>query len=1351
MAFRLDNSSKWLTRSTNLPSPTNFSICGWSNLRASVPLGMLGTLWEPNTPLYVQIGTDSSGTGICVTTEYGGNTIFPTIGTPGLNNWFFWGLTCSGSGLNQVTGYYGSANDQGLVSSTAHLGNVFTPTLLEFGNDYLYNEYVTADMGAIYVYDGVLTFDEMVRQKIGMLPVRTDILNGWYPANNLLETDAAKDSSGLGRDLTLNGSISMVDGPPVSWSGLPIMFMSELPSRVGVATPSVPNITSSATGTTSVTGTATPSIPNITVSSTAIHPVVGELTKSIGDFSLLTEGYDPNTITRTRATTGTVSATSTSSTQVSFLPSFQPQAGNSVLVTITGRVNTGVAAYSASSLSDNKGNTYTKLASVYDSTQRTGTEVWAAFSISSDSSTFTITVNNTLSSITNIHTIQADEFRNLRASAQPDQTATSNTTGPSTATTGTTGSALELVVSVASNFPNYAGSTSATVTPPSGYRSLWEQPAGSTVLHSGAADYTIATTTGVQSAAYDFSTNTGNIGVALTTLYSSLAVTGAATPTIGNLSLSSTGNPVPAGTLSQSVGTITGAGTATNLTHGAGASGFANLTIASTGTNLTHGALSKSIGNIGLSSTANELVNGTFSQPISNLTLSSTAAPVTGAVLSQSVGTLTLSTTGTSTVTGAATLPLVNLTSSSTATVSNTGTLTKTLNTLGLTATGSSPASGTLSQSVGNITFSSTGTSLSGGTLSKSIGDIGLSAAAISDFHANGVTGFANLTVLGEATNTTHGSLSKSVGNITISATGSGGISASLSKSTGDITLTTDGDAVVTGVLGASVGSIGFSGVAYRQISAESANPNFVGDITVSSTTANLVRCTLSKPIGNITFSSDGINGTNANVGVTISPITSSSAGTVSQSGVLTQTISAITATSTGSLPVIVNGINSFGSVISSSTGTVSLSGAFGQTIPNFTLTTGGTISNNAVLTKSIGDITFLGIGVGVLVTLCVLDETLPNISVSSAATNPIKSNSTIPLGNVTLSGVAANPVVGTLSTGIGSITSASTSTVSLSGMLSQTLPNLTSSSYAFSTTFADATNSIGGLTFGSTGTVGGTANLSQPVGNITGSSAGVAIISGDLQSPFGNLIIDSTVQSAMSGSFDVTIDAIVPSIVGGVSNSGALDQEIGLIAIAATTRPFALAELNLLVDNFSLIADGLQLISGYLDRPIGNIFLNARQPTSFDSRFEFPPGSGNYITYPSVEGYSPAITRIVVTPAGSFAIGVDQYIEIRDGAPKRISDLRTGDVIKTLLTEVTIPYRNLRANSLVTQQTIPSAFRVLYLKVTSVSDPGNYAVSTSITPSLANEPSPNALCSCSLVQQPDGAGCGQQFFVTVN
>jgi hypothetical protein len=122
-----------------------------------------------------------------------------------------------------------------------------------------------------------------------------------------------------------------------------------------------------------------------------------------------------------------------------------------------------------------------------------------------------------------------------------------------------------------------------------------------------------------------------------------------------------------------------------------------------------------------------------------------------------------------------------------------------------------------------------------------------------------------------------------------------------------------------------------------------------------------------------------------------------------------------------------------------------------------------------------------------------------------------------------------------------------------------------------------------------------------------------------------------------------------------------------------------------------------------------------------------------------------------VVTPAGSFAIGVDQYIEIRDGAPKRISDLRTGDVIKTLLTEVTIPYRNLRANSLVTQQTIPSAFRVLYFKVTSVSDPGNYAVSTSITPSLANEPSPNALCSCSLVQQPDGAGCGQQFFVTVN
>ena len=1706
MAFRFDADTKWLSATTNLPSSTNYTLCGWAQTNGtSVIDGMIATHWDYNVPYYNQIAATADGLSLYFVTSNGGGTNHGTLGTPGQNAWFFWALTCGGTGSTDSKAYYALPTDTAFSVISAP-GTTYTPTHVEFGNDTNYNEWCNSTHGPIYMYDGVLTEAELFQQRSRYLPVRPDILNRWVDGLSGTATDAIKDRSGLGRDLTQNGTVSMVAGPPLSWggpvltvvskpagttyantvtetgsasdttvgfigvpvtetvtatdtvapasgsifnitvtetgtagftttggsiyaastsdsvtanfttaiaastwahtvtetgsasmtpttvlgtgirrgqstglqlfgqSGSPILgagpstfsfgtapspgsailvpiniwegssgsgvvtvgaitdssgntytrvaqvtdatnrtsvelwaafniqvlsgtftlsftysgyngsgghhasvsaeeffglkdtnqpditgtynaqntvatitgsgpdtadyellvsvfqpyslnsgtgtftttptgytnlwtnlnsdnfnatgsadyritnaietptaayafslddgladqglvasfkWVGAISTRTteaatatdfvtgdnrGQLTATIGNLTSSGAGGVLVTGSSTSTLGNLTSSSAATNLVTGTTSATMGNITIYDEAYDPNTISRGRSTGKNNFANAGSSSNFSFPAGLAPTAGSGVIVTLEGWTKSpSTTTFSISSMSDNQGNVYTKIASVYDATQRTGSEIWAAYSVVS-SGTFTISINYTDTAANNNVTVQADEFRNLRASGQPDQTGTNNGAGPSTATTGSTTSAVELVVSVASAYPARDGAT-ATITYPSGYRNLWGETADNNA--TGAADYQVVTSTGTQSATYNFSTNTGNIGVAVATLFSSLAISGVVTSTISNITSSATASNIVTGTSSNSVGSIAGSSTATDLVSGTLSSTLSNLTGASAGTNLTHGAGVSGFGVISLASTTNELINAAFAQTVAAITVSSTATDLTHATLSSSVGVITGSSSGTVSENGSLAVSMNPLVSSSAGTVSNAATVAITVANLTSSSTAGIAAVATASNSVGSITFSGTSQAIAGGTLAAALGTITISADGTSIFHATGVSGFDDLTSVSDATVLVTGNEASTLSNLTAAGSATLSISGSSDVTLGNLTLATAGTESITAVGSVTLGNVTASGT---------------GTVSVSST--------LSSSIGIITPSITVGNVSNAVISTTMSNLSSVGSGVVLVSDLLNQTIANLTGSSSGGVLVSATESGAVGSIAIVSSAGVLVTGTSSSAIGVLSIASSGTEAITATGAPFIGAITASGTG-----TVSVTgseSNSVGNIGLLSSGFIGIvsvgQSNYTIP--PITVNGVATNPIVGSGLTTVPAVTSSSGGTVTNQMTLATTVGNIGLVDTGAVSDIGVATGSVGSITAVLAGQALNPAVLSQSIGTITGNSAGIAaetvvvdLNTGAISSsgagvvsvsvvdlvPIPNFTIVCTVYNPLvSSNTDVQIGAIVPAVAGTVSQNAGVEQSIGLIAIAATTRPIALGTLNATIDTLSVESSSIQIIQGTLDKSIGLIGLGARQLLTYEGRFEFPVGSGFYVDNPPGLGYTSNVTRVVVTPAGAFTINVDHYIYLKNGELKLIDDLVAGDVIKTFLTSATMNFTGSEIAG-TTVEVVPEYARVLYLEVLSVSDRGSFDMMTTIVPSTGAAPNSDAVCSCALLANPDAGSCGQQIFVTVS
>jgi len=193
-----------LSRTTNLPTITGFTVMGW--FRAAVDTGA--------TQDACVFGT-TGGNAYFLQRNIGGlfaiyNGVGAVTGSAiAIQRWVHLAYTCAGTGAGQVLGYLNGNLD---ITQNGNAG--ITATLLRIGGGGVgYDERVNGFMADVKIYDAVLTQAEIDREMRQYALFRTANLN--TELKMLTAATAITDTSGNGFDMTLAGTMVDDAGPPI--------------------------------------------------------------------------------------------------------------------------------------------------------------------------------------------------------------------------------------------------------------------------------------------------------------------------------------------------------------------------------------------------------------------------------------------------------------------------------------------------------------------------------------------------------------------------------------------------------------------------------------------------------------------------------------------------------------------------------------------------------------------------------------------------------------------------------------------------------------------------------------------------------------------------------------------------------------------------------------------------------------------------------------------------------------------------------------------------------------------------------------------------------------------------------
>lgn len=218
MSVRFDSSTDALRRTTNIPSLSGITACGWAiqvvdtNFFAAI-FSVENTTTNAPEGLYIGTGPDGTTLGIDVSiADINTQTAFPT--QYGLGVWFFWALVGASSG-NAARGYAARATDASLQSVSSVSGPTQTSAVFAFGND-SYTDFWNGSIFAFKVWDTALTEAEIEQERWSVLPKRLNNLVFFNPA--LDHSTATQDWTGTG-NLTAAGTLVAADNPPIPYRG----------------------------------------------------------------------------------------------------------------------------------------------------------------------------------------------------------------------------------------------------------------------------------------------------------------------------------------------------------------------------------------------------------------------------------------------------------------------------------------------------------------------------------------------------------------------------------------------------------------------------------------------------------------------------------------------------------------------------------------------------------------------------------------------------------------------------------------------------------------------------------------------------------------------------------------------------------------------------------------------------------------------------------------------------------------------------------------------------------------------------------------------------------------------------
>lgn len=209
MSVRFDGSTDALSRTTNLPSITSFTMMGWFYFSADRNT-IVNTLafGQSSGGGYYQLYWDQTGSGSVLGTWNGAASSSGTTSLS-LSTWYHLAMTVSGTAAGNFLVYL-----NGALEITAAGRDIPTAGKLWVGNDND-SEWLNGRVAAVKIYDAVLTAAEIAQEMRQIQPVRFANLNSWYPLWSTADDEI--DYSGQGRTLTVGGTLAMEDGPPIPW------------------------------------------------------------------------------------------------------------------------------------------------------------------------------------------------------------------------------------------------------------------------------------------------------------------------------------------------------------------------------------------------------------------------------------------------------------------------------------------------------------------------------------------------------------------------------------------------------------------------------------------------------------------------------------------------------------------------------------------------------------------------------------------------------------------------------------------------------------------------------------------------------------------------------------------------------------------------------------------------------------------------------------------------------------------------------------------------------------------------------------------------------------------------------
>jgi hypothetical protein len=229
MAIRFDASTDKLTRTTNLPAITTFTIMGW--FKISVNLANYGCFIRfGQTAVNAEYACMVNGSGLTLDLFNSGAEVTGSALTVGA--WAHLAITVAGTGAGQFLCYL-----NGVLNITASGDNLPVAQEINLGNN-TGGEYINGCVANVQVYGAVLTASEILGEMRCYLPRRTANLLVWSPL--MATTDAANYAVAAAAAWTSGGTLATEPGPPIPWSLRPVFVEFRQPVSAGLTVPARP-------------------------------------------------------------------------------------------------------------------------------------------------------------------------------------------------------------------------------------------------------------------------------------------------------------------------------------------------------------------------------------------------------------------------------------------------------------------------------------------------------------------------------------------------------------------------------------------------------------------------------------------------------------------------------------------------------------------------------------------------------------------------------------------------------------------------------------------------------------------------------------------------------------------------------------------------------------------------------------------------------------------------------------------------------------------------------------------------------------------------------------------------------